>query len=156
TSTNYQHSFSIFGAGSAGVSLVEDMQRNPEFGAEPVGFIDDDIKKQNIHLRGIPVLGNRQKISEVIKTLKIHKVIIAMPTVPGQTIRQIVDICQKNGVQPSTLPGIYEILNSRVRVDSVRDIKIEDLLRREPIETELERVAEFIKNKTVLITGSGG
>ncbi|MFM9157639.1 MAG: nucleoside-diphosphate sugar epimerase/dehydratase, partial [Dolichospermum sp.] len=114
-------------------------QRNPEFGAEPVGFIDDDIKKQNIHLRGIPVLGNRQKISEVIKTLKIHKVIIAMPTVPGQTIRQIVDICQKNGVQPSTLPGIYEILNSRVRVDSVRDIKIEDLLRREPIETELER-----------------
>ncbi len=146
----------IIGAGSAGVSLVEDMQRNPQFGAYPVGFIDDDIKKQNIHLRGIPVLGNRQKISEVIKTLKIHKVIIAMPTVPGQTIREIVDICQNNGVQPSTLPGIYEILNGRVRVDSVRDIKIEDLLRREPIQTELERVAQFIKNKTVLITGSGG
>ncbi|MDB9536289.1 nucleoside-diphosphate sugar epimerase/dehydratase [Dolichospermum planctonicum CS-1226] len=146
----------IIGAGSAGVSLVEDMQRNPQFGAYPVGFIDDDIKKQNIHLRGVPVLGNRQKISEVIKTLKIHKVIIAMPTVPGQTIREIVDICQNNGVQPSTLPGIYEILNGRVRVDSVRDIKIEDLLRREPIQTELERVAEFIKNKTVLITGSGG
>ncbi|MDB9491796.1 nucleoside-diphosphate sugar epimerase/dehydratase [Dolichospermum circinale CS-534/05] len=146
----------IIGAGSAGVSLVEDMQRNPQFGAYPVGFIDDDIKKQNIHLRGIPVLGNRQKISEVIKTLKIHKVIIAMPTVPGQTIREIVDICQNNGVQPSTLPGIYEILNGRVRVDSVRDIKIEDLLRREPIQTELEKVAQFIKNKTVLITGSGG
>ena len=146
----------IIGAGSAGVSLVEDMQRNPQFGAYPVGFIDDDIKKQNIHLRGIPVLGNRQKISEVIKTLKIHKVIIAMPTVAGQTIREIVDICQNNGVQPSTLPGIYEILNGRVRVDSVRDIKIEDLLRREPIQTELERVAKFIKNKTVLITGSGG
>ncbi|MBD1211759.1 MAG: polysaccharide biosynthesis protein [Dolichospermum sp.] len=146
----------IIGAGSAGVSLVEDMQRNPQFGAYPIGFIDDDIKKQNIHLRGIPVLGNRQKISEVIKTLKIHKVIIAMPTVPGQTIREIVDICQNNGVQPSTLPGIYEILNGRVRVDSVRDIKIEDLLRREPIQTELERVAQFIKNKTVLITGSGG
>jgi len=146
----------IIGAGSAGVSLVEDMQRNPQFGAYPIGFIDDDIKKQNIHLRGIPVLGNRQKISEVIKTLNIHKVIIAMPTVPGQTIREIVDICQNNGVQPSTLPGIYEILNGRVRVDSVRDIKIEDLLRREPIQTELERVAQFIKNKTVLITGSGG
>ncbi|MFO5440201.1 MAG: polysaccharide biosynthesis protein [Dolichospermum sp.] len=146
----------IIGAGSAGVSLVEDMQRNPQFGAYPIGFIDDDIKKQNIHLRGIPVLGNRQKISEVIKTLKIHKVISAMPTVPGQTIREIVDICQNNGVQPSTLPGIYEILNGRVRVDSVRDIKIEDLLRREPIQTELERVAQFIKNKTVLITGSGG
>ncbi len=146
----------IIGAGNAGLSLVEDMQRNPQFGVYPVGFIDDDLKKQRIHLRGIPVLGDRYRISEVIKTLKIQKVIIAMPTVSGQVIREIVDICQANGVQPSTLPGIYEILNGRVRVDSVRDIKIEDLLRREPIQIDTERVSKFIKNKTLLITGSGG
>jgi FlaA1/EpsC-like NDP-sugar epimerase len=146
----------IIGAGNAGVSLVEDMQRNPQFGVYPVGFIDDDIKKQRIHLRGIPVLGDRSKIAEVIKTLKIQKVIIAMPTVSGQIIREIVDICQVNGIQPSTLPGIYEIINGRVRVNSVRDIKIEDLLRREPVKIEIERVSKFIKSKTVLITGSGG
>lgn len=146
----------IIGAGSAGVSLVEDMQRNPQIGVYPVGFIDDDIKKQHIHLRGIPVLGDRYKISEVIKTLKIQKIIIAMPTVSGQIIREIVDICQANGVQPSTLPGIHEILNGRVRVDSIRDIKIEDLLRREPIHIDIKRVSKFIKHKTVLITGSGG
>ena len=146
----------IIGAGNAGVSLVEDMQRNPQFGVYPVGFIDDDIKKQHIHLRGIPVLGDRYKISEVIKTLKIQKIIIAMPTVSGQIIREIVDICQANGVQPSTLPGIHEILNGRVRVDSIRDIKIEDLLRREPIHIDIKRVSKFIKDKTVLITGSGG
>ncbi|MBD2277242.1 polysaccharide biosynthesis protein [Aphanizomenon flos-aquae] len=146
----------IIGAGNAGVSLVEDMQRNPQFGVYPVGFIDDDIKKQHIHLRGIPVLGDRYKISEVIKTLKIQKIIIAMPTVSGQIIREIVDICQANGVQPSTLPGIHEILNGRVRLDSIRDIKIEDLLRREPIHIDIKRVSKFIKDKTVLITGSGG
>jgi len=146
----------IIGAGSAGISLAEDMQRNPQFGGCPVGFIDDDIKKKHIHLRGIPVVGDRYKISQVIKTLKIQKVIIAMPTVSGQSIREIVDICQKSGVQPSTLPGIYEILNGRVLVNSVRDIKIEDLLRREPINIDVERVSKFIKNKTVLITGSGG
>ncbi|ALB39081.1 MULTISPECIES: nucleoside-diphosphate sugar epimerase/dehydratase [Nostocales] len=146
----------IIGAGNAGVSLVEDMQRNPQSGVYPVGFIDDDIKKQHIHLRGIPVLGDRYKISEVIKTLKIQKIIIAMPTVSGQIIREIVDICQANGVQPSTLPGIHEILNGRVRLDSIRDIKIEDLLRREPIHIDIKRVSKFIKDKTVLITGSGG
>jgi FlaA1/EpsC-like NDP-sugar epimerase len=146
----------IIGAGNAGVSLVEDMQRNPQFGVYPVGFIDDDIKKQHIHLRGIPVLGDRYKIPEVIKTLKIQKIIIAMPTVSGQIIREIVDICQANGVHPNTLPGIHEILNGRVRVDSIRDIKIEDLLRREPIHIDIKRVSKFIKHKTVLITGSGG
>jgi FlaA1/EpsC-like NDP-sugar epimerase len=146
----------IIGAGNAGVSLVEDMQRNPQFGVYPVGFIDDDIKKQHIHLRGIPVLGDRYQIAEVINTLKIQKIIIAMPTVSGQIIREIVDICQANGVQPSTLPGIHEILNGRVRLDSIRDIKIEDLLRREPIHIDIKRVSKFIKDKTVLITGSGG
>ncbi|MTJ07351.1 MULTISPECIES: nucleoside-diphosphate sugar epimerase/dehydratase [unclassified Anabaena] len=146
----------IIGAGNAGVSLVEDMQRNPQFGVYPVGFIDDDIKKKQIHLRGIPVLGDRYQISEIIKKLKIQKVIIAMPTASGKVIREIVDICQTNGVQPSTLPGVYEILNGRIKLDSVRDIKIEDLLRREPIQIERERVSKFLKNKTVLITGSGG
>jgi FlaA1/EpsC-like NDP-sugar epimerase len=146
----------IIGAGNAGVSLVEDMQRNPQFGVYPVGFIDDDIKKKHIHLRGIPVLGDRYQIAEVINTLKIQKIIIAMPTVAGQIIREIVDICQANGIQPTTLPGISEIINGRVQANSVRDIKIEDLLRREPIHIDIERVFKFIKNKTVLITGSGG
>ena len=79
-----------------------------------------------------------------------------MPTVTGKVIREIVDICKTTGVQTSTLPGIHEILNGRVRVDSIRDIRIEDLLRREPIQTDIERVSQFLNGKTVLITGSGG
>ncbi|MBO3460080.1 polysaccharide biosynthesis protein [Aetokthonos hydrillicola Thurmond2011] len=146
----------IVGAGSAGVSLVQEIQRNPQIGLEPVGFIDDNPNKLNLRIRGILVVGDRSKIPEVVKSLHVHKVIIAMPTVSGQVIREIVDICKATGIQTSTLPGIHEILNCRVRVDSIRDVRIEDLLRREPVQTDIERVFRFLKGKKVLITGAGG
>ncbi|MBE9050160.1 polysaccharide biosynthesis protein [Nostocales cyanobacterium LEGE 11386] len=146
----------IIGAGSAGVSLVQDMQNNPKLGFYPVAFIDDDPQKLNVHIRGLPVVGDRYQIPDIVKSLKIRKVIIAMPTVAGQVIKEIVDICQATGIQTSTLPGIHEILNNRVLVNSIRDVRIEDLLRREPVQIDIERVSQFIKGKTVLITGAGG
>ncbi|MGJ5630574.1 polysaccharide biosynthesis protein [Nostoc sp. CALU 1950] len=146
----------IVGAGNAGVSLVQEMQRNPQLGFHPVAFIDDDPRKFRAYIRGIPVVGDRYQIPDVLKSLKIHKVIIAMPTVTGRVIREILDICKATGTQTSTLPGIHEILNGRVRVDSIRDVRIEDLLRREPVQIDIDQVAQFLKGKTVLITGSGG
>ena len=146
----------IVGAGSAGVSLVQEMQRNPQLGFHPIAFIDDDPRKINVHIRSIPVVGDRGKIPDVMKSLHIHKVIIAMPTVAGRVIREIVDICQATGTQTCTLPGIHEILNGRVRVESIRDVRIEDLLRREPVQIEIERVSQFLLDKKVLITGAGG
>ncbi|MDF5718731.1 MAG: nucleoside-diphosphate sugar epimerase/dehydratase [Rhizonema sp. NSF051] len=146
----------IVGAGSAGVSLVQEMQRNPQLGFYPVAFIDDNPRKLNARIYGIPVLGDRYLIPEAVKSLQIRKVIIAMPTVSGRVIREIVDICKATGIQTCTLPGINEIINGRVRVDSIRDVRIEDLLRREPVQTDLERVAHFLEGKKVLITGAGG
>ncbi|MEC4815865.1 MAG: nucleoside-diphosphate sugar epimerase/dehydratase [Scytonema sp. PMC 1069.18] len=146
----------IIGAGSAGASLVEQMQRNPQLGFHPVAFIDDDPKKLHACIRGIPVVGNRNLIPEIVKSLEIHKAIIAMPTVSGQVIREILSICKATGIQTNTLPGIHEILSDRVRVDSIRDVRIEDLLRREPIQTDIEGVYQFLQGKKVLITGAGG
>ncbi|AFZ26296.1 putative nucleoside-diphosphate sugar epimerase [Cylindrospermum stagnale PCC 7417] len=146
----------IIGAGSAGVSLVQDMQRNPQLGFHAVAFIDDDPQKLNAHIRGIPVVGDRYQIPDIVKSFQIHKVIIAMPMVAGKIIRETVDICKVTGTQTSTLPGIHEILNNPVRVDSIRDVRIEDLLRREPVQTNIERVFQFLLGKKVLITGSGG
>jgi FlaA1/EpsC-like NDP-sugar epimerase len=146
----------IVGAGSAGASLVEDMQRNPQLGFYPVAFIDDDPKKLHARIRGVTVMGDRYAIPDIIKCLEIQKVIIAMPTVSGKVIREIVDICKETGIQTSTLPGVHEILNGRVRVDSIRDVRIEDLLRREPVQTDIERVSHFLQGKKVLITGAGG
>ncbi|MDJ0617719.1 MAG: nucleoside-diphosphate sugar epimerase/dehydratase [Calothrix sp. MO_192.B10] len=146
----------VVGAGSAGVALVEEMQRNPQLGFYPVAFIDDDPHKLNLRIRGISVVGDRFQIPEVSKSLEIHQAVIAMPTVSGRVIREILDICKVNGIKTSTLPGIHEILNGRVRLDSIRNVKIEDLLRREPVETDIEKVLEFLQGKKVLITGAGG
>ncbi len=146
----------IVGAGNTGVSLALEMQRNPQLGLCPVAFIDDDPEKLNMRIRGLPVIGDRYKIPEVVRSLNIRSVIIAMPTAPGRVIREIVDICQANEIKTSTLPGIDELLNGRVRLGSIREVKIEDLLRREPIQTDVEKVFALLKGKKVLITGAGG
>jgi FlaA1/EpsC-like NDP-sugar epimerase/EAL domain-containing protein (putative c-di-GMP-specific phosphodiesterase class I) len=148
----------VIGAGDAGVSLVQEMQRNPQLGLLPVAFIDDDPQKLNLKVRGIPVAGNRHQIPELARLYNIRKAIVAMPTASGQTIREIVDLCQATGIKTSTLPGMHEILNNRDRVGLgiLRDVKIEDLLRREPIQTDVEEVFRLIEGKTVLVTGAGG
>ncbi|MGF1674684.1 MAG: polysaccharide biosynthesis protein, partial [Rivularia sp. (in: cyanobacteria)] len=119
-------------------------------------FIDDDRSKLNARIRGIYVVGDRHAIPEVLQPLRVDKVIIAIPSVAGEVIREIVNICKSAGVPTCTLPGINEILNGKVRLNSIRDVRIEDLLRREPVQTEIEKVAQFIKGKRVLITGAGG
>jgi len=146
----------VVGAGNAGVSLVQEMQRNPQLGMNPVAFIDDDPQKVNLRIRKLQVVGNRHKIPEIVTSLNIRKVIIAIPSAAGKDIREIVDICKQTGLQTSTLPAIHEILNGRVRVDSIRDIRIEDLLRREPVQTDIARVSQFLRGKKVLVTGAGG
>jgi FlaA1/EpsC-like NDP-sugar epimerase len=146
----------VAGSGKSGISIVQEMQRNPQLGMVPVAFIDDDIEKKDLKIRGIPVMGTRHSIPEAISRLDITKVIIAMPTAPGSEIRDIVSICRKCGVQTRTIPGIYEILDERVRIDSIREVQIEDLLRREPVQTDIKRVADFLKDKKVLVTGAGG
>ncbi|GET41756.1 polysaccharide biosynthesis protein [Microseira wollei] len=146
----------IVGAGSAGISLVREMQQSPWLGFYPVAFIDDNPEKLNLQIRRIPVVGDRNKIAEVVHSLHIRRVIIAMPAVPGRVIREIVDICLSVGVPTSTLPGLNEILTNRIRVGSVRDIQIEDLLRRESIQTDVRKVREFLQGKKVLISGAGG
>jgi FlaA1/EpsC-like NDP-sugar epimerase len=146
----------VIGAGKSGVSLVGEMQRYPEHGLNPVAFIDDDPKKQNLHIRGLTVVGDRSKIPAAVRLYKADKVIIAMPTASGKDIRELLEICKRSDVKVSTLPSIFEIINGKVRLESVRDIHIEDLLRREPVRTDIQKVAEMIKGKRVLVTGAGG
>ncbi|MBV6478579.1 MAG: UDP-N-acetyl-alpha-D-glucosamine C6 dehydratase [Ignavibacteria bacterium] len=146
----------VIGSGKAGTSIVQEMQRNPQLGLYPVAFVDDDIDKKGLKIRGVPVMGTRNSIPEIITKMDINKVIIAMPTVPGSEIRDIVSICRKCGIQTRTIPGIFEILDEKVRIDSIRQVEIEDLLRREPVNTDINSVRQFLKGKKVLITGAGG
>jgi FlaA1/EpsC-like NDP-sugar epimerase/EAL domain-containing protein (putative c-di-GMP-specific phosphodiesterase class I) len=146
----------VFGAGSAGISLVREMQSDPDCGFQLVGFMDDDPRKLNFYMGGLRVWGDRYRLAEIVQQQGIDRVIIAIPSAAGQVIREVVSICRQHGVKTSTLPGIHEILDGRVRPESVRDIKIEDLLRREPIQTELQAISAFLHGKTVLVTGAGG
>jgi FlaA1/EpsC-like NDP-sugar epimerase/EAL domain-containing protein (putative c-di-GMP-specific phosphodiesterase class I) len=146
----------IVGAGSAGTSLMQTMQRSPEVGLDPIAFIDDDPKKITKRIRKLTVLGNRYNIPEVVRSLNIGKVMIAIPSAPGKEIREIVEICQSIGIPTSTLPGLNEIINGRVSLGSLREVQIEDLLRRAPIQTDIQKVLGLIGGKKVLITGAGG
>ncbi|MBE9223919.1 polysaccharide biosynthesis protein [Phormidium sp. LEGE 05292] len=146
----------IVGAGSAGVSLVKNLQQNPQLGLYPVAFIDDNPKKLNLKICGINVVGDRSQIPQIVHSLHIHRVIIAIPSASGDVIRKIVDICQSNKILTSTLPAIHEIIYSRANAGNVREVQIEDLLRREPIQTDIEKVSQLLQGKKVLITGAGG
>jgi FlaA1/EpsC-like NDP-sugar epimerase len=146
----------IVGAGKAGVSIVGEMQRNPHYGLHPVAFIDDDPEKLDLRIRELRVTGNRNAIPEIVRAHKVKQIVIAMPTAPGKDIRDIVNISKECKVRVSTLPSVFEIINGRVRIDSIRDVQIEDLLRREPVKTDIAKVASFINGKKVLITGAGG
>jgi FlaA1/EpsC-like NDP-sugar epimerase len=146
----------IIGAGDAGAMLLREMQANPGLGLRPVGFIDDDPAKLGMHVHNVPVLGAREHIPDVVEKDDVDEVIIAMPTVSGKVIREIIAICERAGVPFRTLPGIYELLDGTVSVSQVRQIGVEDLLRREPVSTNLETVCDFLCGARVLVTGAGG
>lgn len=146
----------IVGAGDAGVSILQEMRRNPKLCLSPIAFIDDNPQKLGLNIQGLPVIGNRYQIPEIISRQNIRQVVIAMPTASGKVIREIVDVCQAIGVKVTTLPATNEILDRSNQVNTLREVKIEDLLRREPIQTDSLGVSKLLKSKVVLITGAGG
>ena len=146
----------IVGAGDAGVSILQEMRRNLKLGLNPVAFVDDDPRKLGLNIQGISVVGNRFRIPEIVSSHNIRQVVIAMPTTSGKTIREIVDVCQAIGISVNTLPNTNEILDRSNRANTLREVKIEDLLRREAINTDAKAVSQLLTNKVVLITGAGG
>jgi FlaA1/EpsC-like NDP-sugar epimerase len=145
----------IVGAGDAGAILAREIHQNPNLNLKAVGFIDDDRKKQHMILGGIPVLGNRRLIPDLVKELEINEIIIAMPSVDGQCLREIVDIACQSNARVRILPGIYDSAQTGL-ISRVRGVQMEDLLRRKPVRTNIEEIAGYIQGKSVLITGAGG
>jgi FlaA1/EpsC-like NDP-sugar epimerase len=146
----------VAGAGWAGVTIVKEMQRNPHLGLDPVGFVDDDPAKQRASIRGVRVLGRCSDIPAVAREVHARQVIIAMPSVAGKDIRRVVQICEDAGVHVKIIPGMYELLDGTVHVKHLRDVRIDDLLRRDPIQTDTSAIAEMVLGKRILVTGGGG
>ncbi len=146
----------IAGAGEAGVLVLRELQANPQAGLIPVGFIDDDPQKHGVLIHRVRVLGGREKIPQLVIERHVEQVIIAMPSAAGRAIREIVTICEAAGVRARIIPGMYELLSGRVSLKHIRDVQIEDLLRREPVHTDIAGVGDLIRGKRVLVTGAGG
>jgi FlaA1/EpsC-like NDP-sugar epimerase len=146
----------IAGAGDAGAMIIREIQSNTALGYTIVGLVDDDPAKRRYRLNGLPVLGNRSDIPTIIAKYGVDHVIIAMPTASGKDLRDVVRICEEAGITPLTIPGIYELMDGRVSLNQLRNVEIEDLLRREPVQTDFGAVRELLAGKRVLVTGGGG
>jgi len=146
----------VIGAGDAGAMIVRELRRNRQLGLEVVGFIDDDPAKRGARIAGVPVLDNRGALAAMIARHGIRHAIIAMPTAPGGVLREVVRRCGEAGIPTQTVPGLFEIIGGQVTVRQLRDVQIEDLLRRAPIRTDLAAVAALVRGKRVLVTGAGG
>ncbi|MBN2257846.1 MAG: polysaccharide biosynthesis protein, partial [Anaerolineaceae bacterium] len=146
----------IVGAGDAGALVAKELQKNPQVGKTPVGFLDDNPSKQNNEIHGVPVIGKVTSITHIIDQYGIDEVIIAIPSAPGSVIRHVTNACRVKGIKSSTMPGLYELLGGKISINRLREVEITDLLRREPSNPDTKLVGSSLRNKTVLVTGAGG
>ena len=146
----------VVGAGEAGAMVIKELQAHPEIKMKPVVVVDDDIAKHKSRIKGVRILGDRNAIPALARELKIDEIIIAMPSAPKNEIRKILDICKTTRCKLKTLPGVYELIDGKVTINSIRDVEIEDLLGREPIKVDLDKIAGYLHDEVVLVTGGGG
>ena len=146
----------VVGAGDAGVMVVRELQKNPQLNIEIIGFLDDDPEKQKIKIYGVPVIAPLSELNHILRVRQIDEVIIAIPSAPGSVIRHVTQVCQQNRVPSRTMPAIYELLDGKVNVSRLREVEIEDLLRREPTRINSEAIGSSIEAQVVMVTGAGG
>jgi FlaA1/EpsC-like NDP-sugar epimerase len=146
----------IVGAGAAGEMMVKELLGHPQLGLNPIAFVDDDRTTHGHRMCDLPVLGPLSAIRDIVVQYDIREVIIAMPRAPGRTIAQVVRLAAEAGVRTRTVPGMFDILSGRVAVASLRQVEIQDLLRREPVHTDLGLVRSLATGETTLVTGAGG
>lgn len=146
----------IVGAGSSGVMVLKEMREHSGLNSIPVAFIDDNPRKQNKVINGVPVLGTSKDIYDVVLKKYIDEIIIAMPSASKLQIKKILNESKKTRCKIKTLPGMFELIDGKVSISQLRDVQIEDLLGREEVRLDEEEICNYIYNKTVLVTGGGG
>jgi FlaA1/EpsC-like NDP-sugar epimerase len=153
-----ERSVLIAGAGEGGRMVVREMLRNRELGLVPVGFLDDDPHKRRLRIDGVRVRGNTEAdLPRILDEAEPDEVIIAIPSAPGSTRARIVRECRGRAIPVRTLPTVFELLQTRgTLARQVREVRVEDVLGREPVHMELERVGAYLAGETVLVTGAGG
>jgi len=146
----------VVGAGDAGVMIIKEYRNHYGLNSVPVVLIDDDNSKQGQSINGITVAGKRDDIPEVAKKYNIDEIVIAIPSASKKDIAEIVEIGKRTKAKLKILPGIYELIDGIVSINSIREVQIEDLLGREEIVTNIDEISKYIQGRTILVTGGGG
>jgi FlaA1/EpsC-like NDP-sugar epimerase len=148
----------IVGAGDGGRLVLREILRNRELGLQPVGFLDDDARKHGLRIDGVKVRGNTEgDLPRILDESEPDEVIIAIPSAPGSTRARVVRECRRRSVPVRTLPTVFELLQDQAAISrQVREVRVEDVLGREPVLMELDRVGAYLAGETVLVTGAGG
>jgi FlaA1/EpsC-like NDP-sugar epimerase len=147
----------VVGAGSGGQMVVRELQLNPKLGATAIGFLDDDPRKRGMRMLGLKVLGTTEQIDAILDETDPDEVVIAIPSAPGTLRGKVVAACREREIRVRTLPTVFELLRGGVQLNrQLREVQVEDVLGREPIVRELDRVGAYLRDRIVLVTGAGG
>jgi FlaA1/EpsC-like NDP-sugar epimerase len=147
----------VVGAGSGGQMVVRELRLNPNLGARAIGFVDDDPHKRGMHAVGVKVLGSTDEIGEILDRTSPDEVVIAIPSAPGVLRANVVAACRMRDITVRTLPTVFELLRGGVQLTrQLREVRVEDVLGRDPVVIELERVGAYLEDKIVMVTGAGG
>ncbi len=146
----------IVGAGAAGNAIMKEIESSNYLTMHVVCAIDDHPGCHGKYLRGVPIVGGREKIQECVDKYAVDEIIIAIPSANRATLRPILEICKETGCHMQILPGMYQLINGEVNVSKLREVQIEDLLGRDPIEVNVDEIIDYVSGKVVLVTGAGG
>src|ERR687886_329171 len=146
----------VVGAGNGGQLVAAELRRNPDLGV-PIGFVDDDPRKQGMRVAGLKVEGTTDQLPRVLDDAEPDEVIIAIPSAPGILRQKVVTACRARGIPVRTLPTVFELLSGGVDLmRQVREVQVEDVLGREPVRVEIDRLGAYLSGEVVLVTGAGG
>ncbi|WP_061808965.1 polysaccharide biosynthesis protein [Rossellomorea vietnamensis] len=146
----------IIGAGAAGSMLVRQFMKNHDAEILPVGFVDDDPKKQRLQIYGVTVVGRTKDIPKLVEKLNVETIIIAIPSMSKSEIQKVYQECSKTNAKTQIMPMLEDIVSGKVSVNQFRDVQVEDLLGRDPVELDTKSISEKLTGKTILVTGAGG
>lgn len=151
-----RQNYMIVGAGASGNAILQEVQSSKYLSMHVACFIDDNPGCQGKYLRGVPIVGGREKIAESVEKYDVDEIIIAIPSASRSELKPLIEICKETGRRIQILPGMYQIIKGDVNVSNLREVQIEDLLGRDPIEVNVDEIIGYVRDKVVLVTGGGG
>lgn len=152
----YHKKVLIVGAGTAGAQVAKELKHSPESDFYPIAFVDDNPSKLYLEVIGLPIAGTTADIPKVVRTYAIDTIIIAMPEADNKRIAEVIEICKETKTHIKLLPRVDDLLNGKVSVKAIREVQMEDLLGRDPVELDTGGISEYLAGKTVLVTGAAG